>query len=62
MDKAVEDAISKQVGCVALTDVVVYSRSWRIPFIYGQDAYVVFGTPLLDHSYLNEIKPLIKKD
>jgi hypothetical protein len=34
-------------GVPNLKDGVVYFRSWMIPLLYGQSAYIVEGTPLL---------------
>jgi len=50
MKEAIDRAIEKIPGCIALLDGVIYSRSWYIPYIYGQQSYVVEGTPLIDPS------------
>jgi len=44
MDKAIESV----PGAVALTDGVVTSNFWWIPYIYGQTRFEVEGTPLID--------------
>ena len=44
MDRAIES----QPGAVALVDGVVSFKSWIIPFIYGQQKYIVEGSPLID--------------
>jgi hypothetical protein len=43
---AIERAIRSVPGCVALIDGRVSESSWW--FIYGQDSYIVEGTPLID--------------
>ena len=48
--EAVDRAIESTPGCVALLDGVVYSKFWWIPYIYGQQAISVEGTPLIDPS------------
>ncbi|MBW8051198.1 MAG: hypothetical protein FVQ77_12825 [Cytophagales bacterium] len=54
--EAVDEAIESTPGCIALLDGVLYSRFWWIPFIYGQQYYLVEGTPLIDPSLaFNEI-------
>lgn len=50
MKNAIDKAIEKIPGCVALLDGVVYSKYWWVPYIYGQSSYVVEGTPLIDPS------------
>lgn len=48
--EAVDRAIERTPGCVALLDGVIYRKFWYIPYIYGQDAVVVEGLPLIDPS------------
>lgn len=45
---AVDKAIEKIPGCVALLDGVVYGKFWWVPYVYGQSQYIVEGTPLID--------------
>ena len=42
---AVDKAIGKCKDAVALTDVVIKTRSWHI-FLYGQNSIIVEGTPV----------------
>jgi hypothetical protein len=44
LKEAVDRAIEKRPGCVGLSNVVVYFRSFW--FIYGQNAFVVKGDPI----------------
>ncbi len=48
MENAIEDAIDKVPGGVALIDGVLRQKSWYIPFLYGQSGYLVDGTVLID--------------
>ena len=48
---AITNTIDAIPGCVALMDGVVYSKFWLIPYIYGEQKYVVEATPLIDPSY-----------
>lgn len=45
MKEAIDRAIEQYPGAVALTDGVVYSKSWSC-FLFGQNKFVVEGTPL----------------
>ncbi len=49
LKEAIDRAIEKTPGAVALIDGVVYSKSWYA-LVYGQTSYVVEGTPLIDPS------------
>jgi hypothetical protein len=49
MKEAIDRALEKVPGAVALVDGVVYNKHWWA-IIYGQDMYVVEGTPLIDPS------------
>lgn len=49
MKEAIDKAIEKYPGAVALTDGVVYNRSWNC-FLFGQNQYIVEGTPLYSES------------
>lgn len=51
MKEAIDNAIESVPGCVALLDGVVYQKFWWIPYVYGQQSYVVEGTPLIDPSF-----------
>ena len=46
--EAMDRAIESVPGAVALLDGVITSKFWYIPYIYGQQWYVVEGTPLID--------------
>lgn len=50
IDEAVDNAIESIPGAVALIDAALYSRFWWIPYIYGQQGYIIEGTPLIDTS------------
>ena len=55
--EAVDKAIESTPGCIALLDGVLYSKLWWIPLIYGQQYFLVVGTPLIDPSLAyNEIE------
>lgn len=45
MKEAIDKAIEKYPGAVALTDGVVYNKNWSC-FLFGQNRYIVEGTPL----------------
>lgn len=47
MKEAIDKAIESVPGAVALVDGVLYHNWFYIPYIYGQDSYVVEGTPLI---------------
>lgn len=49
MKEAIDRALEKTPGAVALVDGVVYSKGWGV-VLYGQDIIVVEGTPLIDPS------------
>jgi len=51
--EAIDQAIQTTPGCVALLDGVLYYKFWLIPYIYGQQAYIIEGTPLIDQSLAN---------
>lgn len=48
IQEAVDQAIESVPGGVALIDVVVSSKYFYIPYIYGKSGYVVEGTVLID--------------
>lgn len=48
--EAMDRAIQSAPGAVALLDGVIYMRFWWIPYVYGQQSYIVEGTPLIDPS------------
>ncbi|HJQ84704.1 MAG TPA: hypothetical protein VKA21_11535 [Candidatus Binatia bacterium] len=50
MKEAVDRAIEKVPGAVALVDGVVYSKGWYIPYIYGRSWFAVEGTPLVQSN------------
>jgi hypothetical protein len=47
---AIDKAIESIPGCVALLDGVIRTKWYWIPYIYGQNAVIVEGTPLIDPS------------
>lgn len=47
MKEAIDKAIDKYPGAIGLVDGVVKSKSWSCLF-YGQNSYVVEGTPLYE--------------
>jgi len=47
MKEAIDRAIEKTPGAVALLDPVLYQEYWWIPFIYGEMKFVIEGNPLL---------------
>ena len=48
MKTAIDKAIESVPGAVALLDGVLSVRAWYIPLFFGEQAYVVEGTPLID--------------
>lgn len=46
--EALDKAIESVPGAVALLDGVITRKWFYIPWIYGQDKFVVEGTPLID--------------
>jgi hypothetical protein len=52
MKEAIDRAIESVPGAVAMVDGVLYSTNWYIPLIYGENSYVVEGTPLIDPSLI----------
>ena len=48
--EALDRAIEKEPGAVALLDGVITHSSWYIPYIYGKTTITVEGTPLIDPS------------
>jgi len=56
MKEAIDRALEKTPGAIALLDGVVYSKSWWA-ILYGQNILIVEGTPLIDPSLaLNSIE------
>ena len=49
MKEAIDRALEKVPGAIALVDGVVYHKYWWA-LVYGQHMYVVEGTPLIDPS------------
>lgn len=49
MKEAIDRAIEKYPGAIALTDGVIYQKNWSC-FFCGQNQYVVEGTPLYVES------------
>lgn len=48
IETAVDNSIKSFPGAVALTNGVIISKSFYIPFIYGQRSFTVKGRPLID--------------
>lgn len=46
--EALDRAIESIPGAVALLDGVILQSFWYIPYIYGQQKFIVEGTPLID--------------
>jgi hypothetical protein len=49
MKQAIDKALQNTPGAIALVDGVVFYKSWWA-VLYGQNIYVVEGTPLIDPS------------
>lgn len=49
MKEAIDRAIEKIPGAVALVDGVIYNKYWWAG-VYGQNIYVAEGTPIIDPS------------
>lgn len=47
MKEAIDKALEKYHGAVALADGVVYYRHWWF-FLFGQNSYIVEGTPIFE--------------
>lgn len=60
IDQAISNTIDGIPGCVALLDGVVYSKFWWIPYIYGEQKFVIEATPLIDPSIAKSSKILPK--
>ena len=60
IDQAITNTIDAIPGCIALMDGVVYSKFWWIPYIYGEDKFVIEATPLIDASYSQSFNNLPK--
>jgi hypothetical protein len=56
--EAVDRAIETTPGCVALLDGVINTKSFYIPYIYGQSSATVEGTPLIDPGLAMNIKEI----
>jgi hypothetical protein len=57
MKEAIDRAIESVPGAVALVDGVLYQRFFWIPYIYGQSAFVVEGTPLINTAQASRSLP-----
>lgn len=55
LKEAIDRAIEQYPGAIALSDGVVKSHFWWCLF-YGQDSYIVEGTPLYENHSVEEIK------
>ncbi len=61
--EAIDKAIEKTPGCVALADGVLYEKFWYIPYIYGQSWYEIEGTPVMieENEEKWEREPVLKQ-
>ncbi len=50
MKEAMDEAIEKIPGAIALSNVTVKQGGWWIPFIYGQQYFEVEGNPVFESS------------
>jgi len=57
MKEALDRAIESVPGAVALLDGVLTQKFWYIPYIFGQSAFLVEGTPLIDPALAAERVP-----
>jgi len=57
MEEAIDRAIDKVPGCVALVDGVLYHKNFYIPLLYGQSWYVIEGSPLIDPALAGDPAP-----
>ncbi len=48
MKEAMDNAIEKAPGAVALSNVTVKRGAWYIPLIYGQDYFEIEGNPVYE--------------
>jgi hypothetical protein len=48
IEDAVDNALQKVPGAIALVDAVLRSKSFYIPYIYGRGGYYIEGTILVD--------------
>ncbi|OCL84083.1 MULTISPECIES: hypothetical protein [Arcobacteraceae] len=55
LKQAIDNAIEKVPGAVALADGVVSFTSFYIPLIFGKTTYVVEGTPLIDQNLVSSL-------
>ncbi len=56
MKEAIDRAIEAVPRGIALVDGVLIVKSYYIPYIYGRQAYVVEGTPLINPSLASNYK------
>lgn len=52
MKEAIDKALEKYHGAIALADGVVYYRHWWF-FLFGQNSYIVEGTPIFEADKKN---------
>ena len=60
IDQAIDNTIAATPGCVALLDGTIHQKFWWIPYIYGQQKFVVEATPLVDPKYTSA-EPVLPK-
>lgn len=48
--EAMDNAIEKAPGAVALSNVTVKRIHWYIPLVYGQDSFEIEGNPVYEGS------------
>lgn len=54
---AIDRAIESVPGAVALLDGVLSVKAWYIPPIFGEQSYVIEGTPLIDPGLVSSKLP-----
>lgn len=55
LKEAIDDAIEKVPGAVALVDGVVSFSDFYIPLLFGRATYIVEGTPLIDQNIVSSL-------
>ena len=50
ISQAIDNTIEGIPGCIALLDGVVTSKFWWIPYIYGEEKFIIEAVPLIDPS------------
>lgn len=58
VEQAIDNAINKIPNCVALLDGALYTKSFWIPYIYGESSAIIKGTPLVLSEKSNDRTPI----